>query len=165
MERHVAAFRLDVASLQRGGAWDRILWVCNQGDTSTHTHTHTHTHSMPFRKLPPEKGTLGPPDIWERKCLSPPFSCFLQFPNSAFLLRVKALLAPRCPELHVQDHEMCKGSTVASSKGPLCQQFWPGWFSRGIKGEAHRNWLPTLISAAPKPQTVCLKGTYFFILL
>ena len=53
LERHVAAFRLDVASLQRGGAWGRILWVCNQGDTSTHTHTHTHT--MPFRKLPPEK--------------------------------------------------------------------------------------------------------------
>ena len=56
MERHVAAFRLDVASLQRGGAWDRILWVCNQGDTSTHTHTHTHTHtvcpseSYPLRK-------------------------------------------------------------------------------------------------------------------
>ena len=132
--------------------------------TPLHTHTHTHTHYA-LQKAAPWEGTLDPPDIWERKCLSPPFSCFLQFPNSAFLLRVEALLALRCPELHVQDHEMCKGSIVASSKGPLCRQFWPGWFSGGIKREAHRNWLPTLISAAPKPQTVCLKGTYFFILL
>ena len=136
-QRHVAALGLRLASLRRGGPWDRIPRACKRRDTSTHmsvharahTHIHTHTHTRAHKEGVPWEGTLGPPDIGEVKCSSPP-TCLA---SSSFLSLLFSKGSMLFWHRRVQNYtfsisDMCKWSAVTSSEGPLCRQLCPGSF-------------------------------------